>query len=660
MLFLGLFQYSVSVFTTLSIYCQLAEAYYPPSTCVTDKDCVDPSIGLKTPSDASNFKSSRIGDYICSHNKCQYVVAAGELCQAPEECASYNSYLRANMTPPADMCSSKYCTIQSTCDGAWTLPYAPYNINSGTCCNAVQLDQKCYLLSGEVNPCQDGSGCHIENSSSSQQRGVTEIGVCKDNNDKHSIWIGVVLVLLGGTTLNIGLNLQKYALRKSQERKKLTRQNSSGSLPNINANSSLIHRLAYSTSRVNPIWVVGFVIYIAASFLNFVALQFAPQSLVAPLGAISLVTNVIIAPIMNKEKLGKFDIIGVVVIIGGCVLVVVFSGVVVQDYRLCVLLNLFKQTSTIIYIVLIFFFIVLSFFYIKIMEKNITPEDVDTPMIIQPEQGQPYSNDNAPVPLSTVQDSLRNRDNTLSSYETPQTEGINSTLRVDNNDDRESSMESSDYHDSGSEHPIISDGPGVQNKPREFNSMKKRTPIQIYWDRLIHQYRRISFIPSLTKTIPRTSWPIRKVLPLCYAALGAMMATMTTLFAKSLINLLSVSIFQKENQFNRPLAWVILIVTVVTAFSQVYWINMGLQRYDAMLQVPVFYVIWTVFDIIGGGIYYNEFVDFSAFQYGMFTLGVLVIFAGVALLSKRMSKITQKDLEFENELSRNRLASSRN
>ncbi|KAJ2395747.1 hypothetical protein GGI05_001439, partial [Coemansia sp. RSA 2603] len=52
--------------------------------------------------------------------------------------------------------------------------------------------------------------------------------------------------------------------------------------------------------------------------------------------------------------------------------------------------------------------------------------------------------------------------------------------------------------------------------------------------------------------------------------------------------------------------------------------------------VPVFYVVWTVFDIIGGGVYFNEFKMFTTVEYVLFTLGVAVIFSGVGLLSHRM------------------------
>ena len=70
---------------------------------------------------------------------------------------------------------------------------------------------------------------------------------------------------------------------------------------------------------------------------------------------------------------------------------------------------------------------------------------------------------------------------------------------------------------------------------------------------------------------------------------------------------------------------------------------MGLQRYDALLQIPVYFVVWTVFDVVGGGIYFDEFRGFTAEQYGLFITGVAVIFAGVIVLADRLKKIEVDD-----------------
>lgn len=126
-----------------------------------------------------------------------------------------------------------------------------------------------------------------------------------------------------------------------------------------------------------------------------------------------------------------------------------------------------------------------------------------------------------------------------------------------------------------------------------------------------------------------------------------LMATLTVLFAKATVNLVSLSLFQGSNQYVYFSSWVLTIFTIFTAVSQVYWINMGLARYDALLQIPVFYVVWTLFDVVGGGVYYSEFDGFTPGRYALFTMGVVIIFIGVAVLSSRLKQIQDSDAELE-------------
>jgi hypothetical protein len=182
-----------------------------------------------------------------------------------------------------------------------------------------------------------------------------------------------------------------------------------------------------------------------------------------------------------------------------------------------------------------------------------------------------------------------------------------------------------------------------RRRSRKIQSDKANSgDVPTFWQRI----RRIELIPSLPeeRLIRRNSPLLRFCLPLSYAALGGTMASYTVLFAKSLINLLVTSIFDGQNQFTSVLAWVILVVTVVTAVSQVYWINMGLKKYDALLQVPVFFTIWVLLDIVGGGIYYDEFSGFTPTKYVLFCLGVLTVFFGVALLAKRLALLAKEDV----------------
>ena len=71
------------------------------------------------------------------------------------------------------------------------------------------------------------------------------------------------------------------------------------------------------------------------------------------------------------------------------------------------------------------------------------------------------------------------------------------------------------------------------------------------------------------------------------------MGTMTVIFAKATIRLVTESIETGITQFQSFSSYVFTGITLFTGFSQIYWINLGLARYDALLQIPVFYVVWT-------------------------------------------------------------------
>lgn len=346
----------------------------------------------------------------------------------------------------------------------------------------------------------------------------------------------------------------------------------------------------WSHSVISPLWVFGLFIYILGALLNFAALQFAPQSLVGPLGSVSLITNIILAPLINKEKISKTDFIGIILIIGGCVLVVVFAGVVPQNYRICVLLALFRRLQTIIYLIVICLLVICSFYYIHTIEHNM---------------GEPTI---PPNPHSSHQN------------QQAQADGLDTVTEVNTSENFGETIEK-----------------GISQND-DYSPPAKRA----WYKRLFHAIysNYIWFMKTITPTfkepLTHKSKHYKYALPIAYAVIAALMATLTTMFAKTLANLITESIFHNNNQFGNWLSWIILIVVITTALLQLFWITMGLQRYDALLQVPVFYVIWTMFDIIGGGIYFNEFVNFTILQYCMFALGVVIIFCGVGVLAHRM------------------------
>ena len=89
-------------------------------------------------------------------------------------------------------------------------------------------------------------------------------------------WIGVCSAIAGSLTLNLGINIQKLAFVRR------------AALPvRVLAVQGGIYR--------NPLWVFGLIIFLIGNAGDAVGLTFTAQSVITPLGSVSLVSNVFFA-----------------------------------------------------------------------------------------------------------------------------------------------------------------------------------------------------------------------------------------------------------------------------------------------------------------------------------------------------------------------------
>ncbi|KNC51674.1 uncharacterized protein AMSG_07737 [Thecamonas trahens ATCC 50062] len=142
--------------------------------------------------------------------------------------------------------------------------------------------------------------------------------------------IGVVLSAVGSIILNVGHNLMKAA-----------------HMANVLAAAAADQRPVLYLRL--PRWWAGMALFLAGNALDFVALSFAAQSLIAALGGISLVSNVLLASIINGETLSVLDGVGTVLVISGAILAVLFGNRNDKDYDADSLLDLFDSLILWIY-----------------------------------------------------------------------------------------------------------------------------------------------------------------------------------------------------------------------------------------------------------------------------------------------------------------------
>ena len=143
---------------------------------------------------------------------------------------------------------------------------------------------------------------------------------------QQTVFYGVISNIIGSAGNSLGLILQKKASQLQQEK--------------IAKNE--IPWKEFNGIVLSPMWLFAFVIMIIIPFpADYIAYMFAPQSLVAPLGAISIVFTILFSPFITGDTITWYNILGIVFIIAGCVLTSIFGSDKNETLKLDEIENLF-------------------------------------------------------------------------------------------------------------------------------------------------------------------------------------------------------------------------------------------------------------------------------------------------------------------------------
>ncbi|XP_065813891.1 NIPA-like protein 2 [Labrus bergylta] len=119
-------------------------------------------------------------------------------------------------------------------------------------------------------------------------------------NPLQTFLLGIIISICGNVLISISLNIQKYAhVRQAQRCSK-----------------------PYYTS---VIWWCGVILMGVGELGNFAAYGFAPASLIAPLGCVSVIASAVISVVFLKETVRASDIVGGTLAITGTYVLVTFA-----------------------------------------------------------------------------------------------------------------------------------------------------------------------------------------------------------------------------------------------------------------------------------------------------------------------------------------------
>ncbi|CAG8433534.1 6731_t:CDS:2 [Ambispora gerdemannii] len=179
-------------------------------------------------------------------------------------------------------------------------------------------------------------------------------------------FIGVIFAVTGNILISVALNVQKYAHNELEELQLSKLRSASYS-----TNATRSHRPTSDRyeALLNPetddylylhskAWWLGVLLMLTGEVGNFIAYAFAPASLVAPLGTVALISNVILAPMMLKETFRKQDLLGVAIAIIGAIVVVINSKTDEVKLDPVAIIAAMSKTNSLIYFGITIFTIV--------------------------------------------------------------------------------------------------------------------------------------------------------------------------------------------------------------------------------------------------------------------------------------------------------------
>lgn len=151
-------------------------------------------------------------------------------------------------------------------------------------------------------------------------------------------------------------------------------------------------------------------------------------------------------------------------------------------------------------------------------------------------------------------------------------------------------------------------------------------------------------------TMQKNGNPIKHsavILPSVYSFWSALVGTQSVVQAKILAELLAVHTSGNENIFKEWFTYVTLVVWIATVVIWLHRLSGALKNFDPLFIIPLLQCSFIFFAIVSGGIFFEEFNNFDAYQWGGFSFGVIIMFSGLVLLTPKPVVVDDEDLHRE-------------
>ncbi|KAH9824974.1 hypothetical protein DFH28DRAFT_1091439 [Melampsora americana] len=387
-----------------------------------------------------------------------------------------------------------------------------------------------------------------------------------------------------------------------------------------------------------PVWLIGFIIYFSFNILGSIfQIGTLPLIILGPLGAISLLWNAILAKFLLGDLFSYHLIFGTLLIGAGAILIGIF-GVLPGDlnHTLNELIILYSRTPFLVEMsILIFLFSMICIFahlaefrlngHLRIlgsMEFNEThQEEPLKKSCLQNPQTQHHSIHGMLLP-DRSSDPFRSRPRRSRSESDPVPINRLPTSQSTLNPPITASLFDSPLATSPVQESISH--ASIDTFSDAFDLNKTQEPAT-------DKVRAIDLNQSLPP--PHLISRTKLFIGLAYGATSGTLSGICLLFAKTGVELLILTLTGSENQFKQFQTWLILLILLISAILQLWYLNKALKLVNPTLICPLAFCFYNLSSIITSLVYYDQFKLLSDLQIGLIVLGTIILLAGVWIVS---------------------------
>ncbi|KAJ1974793.1 hypothetical protein H4R35_003444 [Dimargaris xerosporica] len=495
------------------------------------------------------------------------------------------------------------------------------------------------------------------------------------NMQSAQLAIGVVTSIVTSFTQSLGLTLQ----RKSHE-------DHAGP---ATATTTAANALVPPYYR-RPLWLLGFALFLASSLGgSTVTITLLPVTILAPLGAVTLVSNALFARWLLAHQFSQHAVIATLLVIVGGLLVGTFGTLPLAPHDLDALLRLYRRPVFITYftltegLVLVLIAVVyilgrtrdqrgVGKYYMGLGDRrrsvaqshNTTTGSSWSPSLrdswdrlIEDEVRQPaptllmpkpHSEDSVPPENEAITELPLHR---LTTTPTPTPASESSCVAVPQPSSQQSDQTLPESLPESLNTRLLQSPtspravdwgqfsfPAVYPAAYSFK-LQYRSPEPDYAFYHPRTLLRTLTIPSVVRAHRDT---IRGLL---FGIISGMLCSQSLLFAKSGIELLITGFTRTSlpdndggnhpvpNPFTSPLTWFIVSGLIVTALAQLYFLSQSLELCNTLIIAPLTFCSYNVATLLNGLVYYDQFSQLQPLQFGLVFAGTVLLSIGVFILS---------------------------